>query len=83
MTTLTITSKGQVTLRKDVLDHLGLKPGDKVNVDLLPRGKATLTGVSKKNDLDGLFGLLHDPDQKPLTIEEMNEIIADGWAGKR
>ena len=27
MTQLTVTAKGQVTLRKDLLKHLGLKPG--------------------------------------------------------
>ena len=35
MTKLSITSKGHVTLRKEVLRHLGLRPGDKVAVDLL------------------------------------------------
>ena len=30
MTQLTVTAKGQVTLRKDVLEHLGVRPGDNV-----------------------------------------------------
>ena len=30
MATMTVTSKGQVTLRKDVLRHLGIKPGEKI-----------------------------------------------------
>ncbi|MBC7636782.1 MAG: AbrB/MazE/SpoVT family DNA-binding domain-containing protein, partial [Acetobacteraceae bacterium] len=38
MITLTITAKGQVTLRKDVLAHLGLRPGDKLVIDKLPDG---------------------------------------------
>jgi AbrB family looped-hinge helix DNA binding protein len=42
MTTLTVTTKGQVTLRKDLLKHLGVAPGDKVSIDLMPDGKATL-----------------------------------------
>jgi antitoxin PrlF len=83
MTTLTVTSKGQVTLRKDVLKHLGIKPCDKLAVDLLPAGKATLSAVKTNDDLDGFFGLLHDPSQRAMSIEEMNEIIADGWAGER
>ncbi|MEA0672209.1 AbrB/MazE/SpoVT family DNA-binding domain-containing protein, partial [Xanthomonas campestris] len=29
MTTLTVTARGQVTFRKDVLQHLGIRPGDK------------------------------------------------------
>ena len=29
MTILTVAARGQVTLRKDVLQHLGIKPGGK------------------------------------------------------
>jgi AbrB family looped-hinge helix DNA binding protein len=36
MSTLTVTSKGQVTLRKDLLDHLGIRPGEKLVVQKLP-----------------------------------------------
>ena len=32
-TTLTVTAKGQITLRKEVLRHLGIGPGDKIAVD--------------------------------------------------
>ncbi|HEX5319351.1 MAG TPA: AbrB/MazE/SpoVT family DNA-binding domain-containing protein, partial [Stellaceae bacterium] len=28
MTTLTVTAKGQVTLRKNLREHLGIRPGD-------------------------------------------------------
>ena len=37
MSTLTVTAKGQVTLRKDLLKHLGVQPGEKITVDKLPR----------------------------------------------
>ena len=29
MTTLTVTARGQVTFRRDVLQHLGIRPGEK------------------------------------------------------
>ena len=38
MSTLTVTAKGQVTLRRDVLRHLGAHPGEKITVDKLPDG---------------------------------------------
>ena len=38
MTTLTVTAKGQVTLKKDLLKHLGVQPGQRLEVDLLPGG---------------------------------------------
>ena len=39
MSTLSVTAKGQVTLRKDLLKHLGVKPGDKIDVNMLPDGR--------------------------------------------
>ncbi len=85
MSTLTITAKGQVTLRKELLRHLGVGPGEKVEVALLPGGRAELRPADPKRtgSFDDFFGCLHRPGTKPLTIEEMNEIIADGWAGIR
>jgi antitoxin PrlF len=80
--TLTITSKGQVTLRKDLLRHLGVGPGEKVEVDLLPDGRAELRAPKKTESIEDFFGSLHKPGTKPLTIEELNEIIAKGWAGE-
>ncbi|MER2535460.1 MAG: AbrB/MazE/SpoVT family DNA-binding domain-containing protein [Rhizobiaceae bacterium] len=83
MSVLQITSKNQITLKRDVLRKLGLKSGDKVSVEVTEDGKAVLSPLKSRNDLDHLFGMFHDPDQPPMSIEEMNEIIADGWAGKR
>jgi hypothetical protein len=34
MVILTVTARRQVTLRKEVLQHLGIKPGDKIELDL-------------------------------------------------
>ncbi|EGD19854.1 hypothetical protein XGA_1498, partial [Xanthomonas hortorum ATCC 19865] len=42
MTTLTVTARGQVTFRKDVLQHLGIRPGDKIELNLLPDGRGVL-----------------------------------------
>ena len=33
MDTLTVTAKGQVTLRKELLKHLGVRPGEKIVID--------------------------------------------------
>jgi antitoxin PrlF len=45
MTTLTVTARGQVTFRKDVLQHLGIKPGEKIELDKLPNGRVALKAV--------------------------------------
>ena len=39
MTTLTVTMRGLVTFRKDVLKHLDIQAGDKIRLDLLPDGR--------------------------------------------
>ena len=42
MLTQTVTARGQVTLRKEVLQHLGIGPGEKIELDLLPDGRGVM-----------------------------------------
>jgi bifunctional DNA-binding transcriptional regulator/antitoxin component of YhaV-PrlF toxin-antitoxin module len=84
MSTLTVTAKGQVTLRKDLLEHLGVHPGDKISIEKLPGGRAEVKAVRPTGKISDAFGFLKAKRKgRSLSIEEMNEIIADGWAGKR
>jgi len=83
MSTLTITAKGQVTLRKDLLSHLGVHPGEKIAVEKLPDGRIEVRAVRGAGKISDVFGLLKRENGPRLTIEEMNEIAAEGWAGKR
>ena len=79
--TLTITAKGQITLRKEVLKHLGVLPGDKLNVDLLQDGRMQLR-PKRGTAAATIFGLLAQPGMSPLSINELEEAAAAGWAGK-
>ena len=81
-TTLTVTAKGQVTLRKELLRHLGVIPGQKVEVELLPSGRLEFT-AKPTGSIEDFFGCLRRPGTKPLTIEEIGEIAAQGWVGRR
>jgi bifunctional DNA-binding transcriptional regulator/antitoxin component of YhaV-PrlF toxin-antitoxin module len=83
MTVLTVTAKGQVTLRKDYLRHLGVRPGDKIALEKLPNGEISVRAARPTGDISEIFGMLKRPGARPVTIEEMNEAIADGWAGRR
>lgn len=80
MTTLTVTAKGQVTLKKDVLEHLGVQPGQKVSVEKLPHGRMEVR-AAPTSDISAVFGLLKKPGRSALTIEQINEIARQGWAG--
>lgn len=81
MTTLTVTAKGQITLRKDLLQHLGVEAGSKINVQKLPNGRIEVEAVKPKGKISDAFGMLKRDGQRPVSIEEMNEAIARGWAG--
>jgi bifunctional DNA-binding transcriptional regulator/antitoxin component of YhaV-PrlF toxin-antitoxin module len=83
MSTLTITAKGQVTLRKDFLQHLGVRPGEKVTVDKLPDGRIVVKAAAPKGNISDVFNFLKRKNGPSLSIEEMNKIVARGWAGKR
>ena len=83
MTQLTITAKGQVTLRKDILQHLGVGPGDKISVDKLPDGRIALNAVRPSGKISDVFDLLKRRNQPSLSIEDMKEIAARGWAAAR
>ena len=82
MTRLTVTARGQVTFRKKVLQHLGIKPGEKVALELLPDGRGLLRAAKPSGSIDGFLGLLANRIKKVATVEEMNEAAARGWADK-
>ena len=75
---LTITAKGQVTLRQAVLDHLGVKPGDKVGVSLLPDDRVELAPASAQHDLSSAGGMLLRRGQRPTSLATMQDAIASG-----
>lgn len=84
MRTLTVTAKGQVTLHKDVLEHLGVRPGEKIAVDKLPDGRIEVKAVRPTGKISDAFGFLKAKRKgRSLSTDEMNDIAARGWAGRR
>ena len=83
MTTLTITAKGQVTLKQDLLRHLGVAPGEKIEVDKLPDGQIVVRASGQGSPIANFIGCLSRRGGPTLTIDEMNEIAAEGWAKRR
>lgn len=66
MTTLTVTARGQVTFRKD----------------MLPDGQGVLKAARPEGAIDGFVGLLAGRTTKVASIEEMSEAAAQAWAAK-
>ncbi len=81
MTTVTVTERGQVTFRKDVLNHLGIRPGDKIELTKLPDGLVTLRAEKPAGTIDGFLGFLAGRTTKVATLDEIGEAAAAGWAG--
>ncbi|MES2128297.1 MAG: AbrB/MazE/SpoVT family DNA-binding domain-containing protein [Pseudomonadota bacterium] len=82
MAILTVTARGQVTLRKEVLQHLGIKPGDKIELDLLPDAKGMLKAAQPEATIGGFVGLLAGRTKKVATLDEIGEASARGWSGE-
>lgn len=78
MTILTVTARGQVTFHKDVLNHLGIRPGEKIEVDKLPDGRVALRAAKPMGTIDGFLGLLAGKTKKIATLEEIGEAAAAG-----
>jgi len=78
MATAAVTSKGQITIPLEVRRKLGIKPGDRVQFIEGEHGEYILK--PKAGSLMDLEGCVHWTG-RPVTIEEMNETIAKGWAG--
>ena len=82
MSTLTVTAKGQVTLRKDILEHLGVAPGEKVVVDKLPDGRIEVK-AAPAGKISDVFNRFKRKGGPSLSIEQIKQIAKRGWAGKR
>jgi bifunctional DNA-binding transcriptional regulator/antitoxin component of YhaV-PrlF toxin-antitoxin module len=83
MSTLTVTARGQVTFRKDVLQHLGIQPGEKIELDKQPDGAVTLRAARPLGKIDSFLGLLAGKTRKVATLEEINEAAAAGWSRQK
>ena len=73
MALATLTQKGQVTIPKAVRDSLGLHTGDKLEFIVSENGEAFFRPVTKK--VDDVFGKLHQPGRKAVSVEEMNDAV--------
>jgi AbrB family looped-hinge helix DNA binding protein len=72
MASATITSKGQITVPKEIREALGVRPGDRLAFHR--RGDGTVVVEAETVDLMTLHGALK-PRRKGVTVEAMNEAI--------
>ena len=83
MASLTVTARGQVTLRKDVLQHLGIKPGEKMELQMLPGGQVAVRAQRPQGTIDDVIAMLAGRTTKVATLDEIQNATAEGWAAMK
>lgn len=78
MTTATITSKGQLTLPKEIRTALGVGPGDRVDFVRMEDGNFAVLPATQS--VKSLKGLIPKP-RKAVSLEDMDKAIARGAKG--
>ncbi len=78
MSIATITSKGQVTIPKEIRDRFGLREGDRL--EFIAEDDGTIRLRRKTVDLLDVIGFIKPG--RHATLDEMQEAIARGWSGE-
>ena len=73
-----ITVKGQATIPKEIREHLGLKPGDRLKFFLHPDGTVVLL---PKVPARSVRGIVRSRRRRPVTLGEMTKAIAEVASG--
>lgn len=71
----TVTSKGQITIPKEVREKLKLQTGDKL--EFLVQGDGTAKVVPVTSSVKELRGMIPKP-KKPVSLEDMDKAIQKG-----
>lgn len=74
MITATLTSKGQITIPKEIREKLSLRAGDRVT--FLPTADGGVILRTKKLPFERLVGMLGRSACSPVTVEDMDAGIA-------
>ncbi len=81
MALLKVTERGQITLNKAVLQHLGVEPGGKLELNLIPGHKGFLEAAKPGSDWASVAGMLMGKgNSRVLSIVELDNAIAKSGA---
>jgi antitoxin PrlF len=76
--TVTVTSKGQVTIPKQVRDRLGINPSSKVDFEVADDGRAFLRRVGKRAVKPSRFERMRGTATSGLITDEIMALTRDG-----
>ncbi len=80
MASSTLTSKGQITIPKEIREYLKIRPGTRLEFRIASDGHVLMQPRSR--DVRDLKGIIRSTRRKPVSVEEMNEAIARGFGGQ-
>ena len=72
----TITSKGQVTIPKDIRDIMKIGPGDQIDFVVSDQGEIYIS--PRKHDIRSIKGIFHKKGRKPASLKDMEKAIKKG-----
>ncbi len=73
MAQATLTTKGQVTIPKEIREALNLQTGDKIEIRITDKKEAIIRPISRK--VDDIFCKLHRPGIEPVSLKAVDEAI--------
>lgn len=71
MSTATLTSKGRITIPRDVRERLRVQPGDRLEFVMKDDGVILRPATRKVTDIKGFF----PKPKRPFSLEEMDRAI--------
>ncbi|MDR0529491.1 MAG: AbrB/MazE/SpoVT family DNA-binding domain-containing protein [Zoogloeaceae bacterium] len=78
MRSITLSTKGQLTINKSLMEHMGTKGGEKMHVTKTADGGIKILPDRNRGSLMDLAGSI--PSNIHLSDEELEQCIADSYA---
>ena len=76
-----LSSKGQVTIPRDIRERLKLKLGDKIQFRIADNGQVVVDAA--KHHVGELYGLMRREGAKPVSVEAMDDAIRRRFKAER
>ena len=74
----TLTSKGQITIPREIRERLHLRVGSRIDFIVEPSGQVVLKPLD--SNFRSIRGIVRSRRKRPVSIKEMNEAIAQGYS---
>ena len=76
---MTLNAKGRFTINKQLMNHLGVKAGEKVLIQKQPDGTLKVEPAKNRIDIMSLAGSLKDKTRIKLTDDELQQAIVASY----